>query len=317
VESIHSALNITGNIMTNVIPLIKRQPQRASNMDSGFVLYFRSIVKKDWYKNDIPKRIIFEHCLNVAQYSLYESTFHNRTLTLEAGQLHTTFSQLASDSGLLGFYQHPLVNCKNPESASKKAVERILEYFTKDGCLSYETFGLGKNKTTVITISNWSDFQSGHVPNAVPKLVPNKPLTGKGSYDTPVPNAVPNSVTENNNTLSKDRVEDTCSEQSSEPEKKLTNIVLPLNKKDTFHQVSQEDFDEYLELYPAVDVMQQLRLMYRWFKDNPKRKKTKSGIQRFISSWLGKEQNKGGSYSSKQTVDHNDTSWADGFKVKL
>lgn len=285
-------------------------------MNSGFVLYFRSIVNKDWYKNDIPKRLLFEHCLNVAQHSIYESTFHNRTLTLEAGQLHTTFSQLASDSGLLGFYQHPLVNCKNPEAASKKAVERILEFFTKDECLSYKTYGLGKNKTTVITISNWANFQSGHVPKLVTKLVPKETHDDKGIEGCVVPNPVPNSVTENNNTLSKDRVKDTCSEQSSEPLKALTNIVLPLNKKETFHCVTQEDFDEYVELYPSVDVLHQIRLMYRWFKDNPKRKKTKAGINRFISTWLGKEQNKGGSYKTK-TLSPNDTSWADGFKVKL
>ena len=166
-------------------------------------------------------------------------------------------------------------------------------------------------------ISKWSDFQqkSDTASDTVSDtLDPYEKQGLEAKCDTASDTA---SDTQNNNTLSKDRVKDTCSEQSSEPTKALTNIVLPLNKKNTFHQVTQEDFDEYIELYPAVDVLQQLRLMFRWFKDNPKRKKTKAGIQRFISSWLGKEQNRGGSYSAKQVVDHNDTSWADGFKVKL
>jgi hypothetical protein len=301
--------------MTNVVKLIKPSGG-IRKMNSGFVLYFRSIKEKDWYKKDPVKRFLFEHCINEAQHSIFESTFHGRTITLEAGQLHTSFAQFAADSGILGFYEHSLVNSKNPIDASKKAVERALKYFKEDGSLDYKTYGSGKNKTTVITINNWSNFQSGHVPKLVPNLVPKEPLISKGVKGDTVPNLVPKPVTENNNTLSKDRVEDTCSEQSSEPSKALTNIILPLNKKDTVHQVTQEDFDEYIELYPAVDVLYQFRIMYRWFKDNPKRKKTKSGINRFISSWLGKEQNKGYSNTAKQ-IDHNDTSWADGFEVTI
>jgi len=60
--------------------------------------------------------------------------------------------------------------------------------------------------------------------------------------------------------------------------------------------VSPEDYNRWCELYPAVNVMQELRKMSSWSTDNPKRRKTKSGIRRFINAWLSKEQDKGGQY---------------------
>lgn len=66
-------------------------------------------------------------------------------------------------------------------------------------------------------------------------------------------------------------------------------IGLPLNDG-TEHEVTEEDLAEYAQLYPAVDVMQQLRNMRGWLMANPQRRKTKRGIKAFISTWLAKEQ---------------------------
>lgn len=68
-------------------------------------------------------------------------------------------------------------------------------------------------------------------------------------------------------------------------------IGLPLNDG-TEHPVTQEDFNEYAQLYPAVDVMQQLRNMRGWLLSNPTHRKTKRGIKAFITKWLSKEQDK-------------------------
>ena len=66
-------------------------------------------------------------------------------------------------------------------------------------------------------------------------------------------------------------------------------IGLPLNDGSE-HEVTEEDLAEYAQLYPAVDVMQQLRNMRGWLMANPSRRKTKRGIKAFIASWLAKEQ---------------------------
>ena len=87
--------------------------------------------------------------------------------------------------------------------------------------------------------------------------------------------------------------EDSCAEPETVSAPPIISIVL--NDK-SFFDVSPEDYNRWCELYPAVNVMQELRKMSSWSTDNPKRRKTKSGIRRFINAWLSKEQDKGGQY---------------------
>lgn len=73
-------------------------------------------------------------------------------------------------------------------------------------------------------------------------------------------------------------------------------ITLILNDKTAF-PIYQDQVDSWVQLYPAVDIMQELRNMKGWCENNPKKRKTKSGILRFVNGWLSREQNKGGNTS--------------------
>lgn len=70
-------------------------------------------------------------------------------------------------------------------------------------------------------------------------------------------------------------------------------ISLPLNDG-TFFEVSENDRAKWSQLYPNVDVLQQLRNMAGWCDANPTKRKTRGGIKRFITAWLAREQDKGG-----------------------
>ena len=70
-------------------------------------------------------------------------------------------------------------------------------------------------------------------------------------------------------------------------------ISLPLNDG-TFYDVSENDRAKWSQLYPNVDVPQQLRNMAGWCDANPTKRKTRGGIKRFITAWLAREQDKGG-----------------------
>lgn len=70
-------------------------------------------------------------------------------------------------------------------------------------------------------------------------------------------------------------------------------ISLPLNDG-TFFNVSENDRAKWSQLYPNVDVLQQLRNMAGWCDANPTKRKTRGGIKRFITAWLAREQDKGG-----------------------
>ena len=77
-------------------------------------------------------------------------------------------------------------------------------------------------------------------------------------------------------------------ETTSEP----ALITLPLNDGSEW-PVTTEMVTEWSSLYPAVDVMQELRNMRGWCLAKPKNRKTQRGIRAFIATWLSKEQDRG------------------------
>lgn len=85
---------------------------------------------------------------------------------------------------------------------------------------------------------------------------------------------------------------DICAEPrgGSTPDKPPV-ILLPLNDGSDFG-VTDQMLSEFSGLYPAVDVMQELRNMRGWLLNNAKNRKTRSGICRFINSWLSREQDR-------------------------
>ncbi len=89
---------------------------------------------------------------------------------------------------------------------------------------------------------------------------------------------------------------------SSEPEaapSPQSGICIPLNDKSVY-DVPLDKIDIWKTTYPAVDVEQELRKMVAWSHSNPTKRKTRRGVDRFINSWLAREQDRGGSRTTKQ-----------------
>lgn len=84
-------------------------------------------------------------------------------------------------------------------------------------------------------------------------------------------------------------------------------ITLPLNDGSGY-QIVQSQVNHWQELYPAVDILLQLRKMLGWLESHPKNRKTRRGIMKFINSWLSSNQDKAATipgsykeaYSSRQ-----------------
>ena len=93
--------------------------------------------------------------------------------------------------------------------------------------------------------------------------------------------------------LEKELEKNICSEPKavSEP----SGIKITLNDK-SFYDVPAEKIVFWKEVYPAVDIDQELKKMTAWCDANPTRRKTRRGIEKFINSWLSREQDKGGKY---------------------
>lgn len=85
-------------------------------------------------------------------------------------------------------------------------------------------------------------------------------------------------------------------------------ISLPLVTGSGSFDVTFDYLNSLRQLYPAVDVEQEFRKMYGWLDSNPKNRKTARGIKRFITSWLGRAQDRApvsrtapGGYISRQS----------------
>lgn len=88
-------------------------------------------------------------------------------------------------------------------------------------------------------------------------------------------------------------------EGGGEPQTASPPVVsIPLNDG-TEYPVSQEQCQEWAGVYPAVDVIQQLREMREWCLNNPAKRKTPKGVRGFITRWLAKEQDRGGRKGAK------------------
>lgn len=98
------------------------------------------------------------------------------------------------------------------------------------------------------------------------------------------------------------------SETASTPPPDPPVFSLPLNDKSEW-PILREQIGQWQELYPAVDVMQQLRNMRGWLEANPRRRKTRNGISRFVTGWLSREQDRGWKPSNGRLEAKEQKSW--------
>jgi len=82
----------------------------------------------------------------------------------------------------------------------------------------------------------------------------------------------------------------------SEPKADVSALILNNGEE---WKPNQLLYEEYVKLYPNVDIKQQFNAMRGWCISNPSKRKTARGIQRFVNTWLAKEQDKGYTHNTK------------------
>lgn len=75
-------------------------------------------------------------------------------------------------------------------------------------------------------------------------------------------------------------------------ESRKFEFKIPLNDGSYYH-VEDNDINHWKELYPSVNVEQELRNLIGWNESNPKKRKTRAGIKKHITCWLQDKQNNG------------------------
>lgn len=81
---------------------------------------------------------------------------------------------------------------------------------------------------------------------------------------------------------------------SAKPDKPPSAVASVQVLSGDDYPITAEYLAQLSDAYPAVDVLSEIKRMRVWLDANPKNRKTRSGIKRFISTWLSKSQNDSG-----------------------
>lgn len=240
----------------------------------GFIKLYRSILKWEWY-DDINTKTLFLHLLLTANYEDKEW----RGMVIKKGSLVTSFTKLASETTL---------SVRNVRTSLNRLIS------------TQEVTCQSTSKFTMITIENYSRYQTVENQNdTVSDMVSDKQVTSERHANDMQVTTTKEIKKQRSKELKNKDLKDILlgAETPSRP-----NGVISLTLNSGIeHQIYQEDITQWQEIYPAVDVMGELRKMKGWCLANPTKRKTSRGITKFINSWLSKEQDRGLQLLSKQT----------------
>lgn len=200
----------------------------------------------------------------------------------EARLCYVLLWTLADDAGRLRGNSRMLASLLYPyDDDANKRIDKWLEELHKERCITrYESGG-----NRYIQINEWLTHQKIDKPSPS-KIAP--PPTDSGEFANPREGSTADQ--------GEDQGVDQGGERNSgEPQSDSPPVVsIPL-VDGTEYGVTREQLDEWSQAYPAVDVMQQVREMRQWSMANASKRKTRRGVLNFVTSWLGREQDKGGS----------------------
>ena len=225
-------------------------------LENGFVKISRSFLTWEWY-TDSTTKVLFLHCILKANWKARNW----RGIVIERGQFITSLEQLSQETRL-----------------SIKQVRTALKHLTETG----ELANLSTPQYRIITVVHYDRYQEPANQPANQGQTIGKQGANKGQQLK---------KGEEIQESKKERKKTICTEPQGDSVPPV--LTLPLNGGSEY-AISQAQVDQWQALYPAVDVLQQLRNMKGWLLSNPQRRKTKGGVSRFITGWLSREQDLGG-----------------------
>lgn len=156
---------------------------------------------------------------------------------------------------------------------------------------------VGWDEHNASLIANWTNGKRGGRPKGSTKETRKKPM-GK-----PNENPVDNPSGTDKIGCDEIGVDETnmpgASAEASEP----AIGFIPTNKYNTEgeqYPVTQSQVDDWQAVYPAVNVLQEVKKAKAWLQANPAKAKTYRGMAKFLNGWMSRQQDKGGSMPLQQ-----------------
>ena len=176
-------------------------------------------------------------------------------MEIPRGSLVTSYNNLAAETGLS--VKNVRTALKHLETTEEVAVNR-------------------HPKFSVVTIKNYNLYQSDGIVNGS-QAASNRQATGKQVATIEEVKKV-RSKESNNNTPSASGDKSPCA----------GSFLL---NDGTSYEITENDVDKFQQLYPGIDVRQEIRNITGWCISNPRNRKTRAGAKRFLNGWLSRAQN--------------------------
>lgn len=176
-------------------------------------------------------------------------------MEIPRGSLVTSYNNLAAETGLS--VKNVRTALKHLETTEEVAVNR-------------------HPKFSVVTIKNYNLYQSDGIVNGS-QAASNRQATGKQVATIEEVKKVRSK--ESNNNI------------PSAPDDKSPCAGSFLLNDGTSYEITENDVDKFQQLYPGIDVRQEIRNITGWCMSNPNNRKTRAGAKRFLNGWLSRAQN--------------------------
>jgi hypothetical protein len=192
---------------------------------------------------------------------------------------------------------------------AKDGIIRWLNELENEGCIiQYKASG-----HSYIKVCNWADHQKIDRPSTSKIADPSNPRECSRASDEPSSldqrtegpkdqdQGIGSSELSFDNFEPPDPVEVESEEtpkgktDHSEPCEDDALLFFPTSGKKPSWFLTQQLVNELSEAFPAVDVMGECRKALAWVRANPKKKKTHAGMAKFLTGWMGRVQDRGGS----------------------
>lgn len=149
------------------------------------------------------------------------------------------------------------------------------------------------NRCTVVSFVNWNRYQDERPAEGQPQgqqTASNGPAEGQQrATNKNVRTKKEERKTDTSYLAQSDAGASSALEPADVPEEAVAHI--PLADGSDF-PVPVSLAGEYAAAYPGVDVARELAQARAWCLSNPRQRKTKNGVRRFLNSWLDKAQNR-------------------------
>ena len=239
-------------------------------VDGGWIKLNRNIQESFIWNFEKPQYgLAWVDMLMLANYKDKQILFNGKLQTIKRGSFITSTVKLAERWHM-----------------NRRTVKSFLDVLASDGMITYEC----TRHCTTVFIVNYSKYQGFADFND----------DGTAQQDAqPTAQPTAHNIRKEEGQEGKEGKEDNSFMPGAEtaprrkPPKPSSPVVITITLNDqTEYEVTEDQVKGWTDLYPAVNIMQELRKMKGWATANPKKRKTKSGINRFINSWLAKEQDR-------------------------